>query len=373
MSNNFLLELVSKLPKNAHEAGGLRKRMTRKTGECLGEILGFVARTEGRIRVEESDPNAVPARLSFVESMHVGPVKPLRGGGANELRKDDSVRDLEILISSISISVDEDASRKKGSSKKKKARLAAPGIFDLSLVSMDQGVEETKPAFLAKTGESLEFESPLDFLRDLYPGIEIEPPKKLGLRINLKEENGSQNQLVEETIDTLDFIGINDKKTKIVEDVEDQDIFEKMHSSSLPESLKDKFRVDLLKKKKKETSEKVVEQKKKHKTNETDLKSKEMFTRGNVFDVLKSREADAVSEEEDPGEGHDRNAFWDTYKRIAEEKASQAAKPVGKNAPQAPKVGEIGGGWSGKSQKKPDKKKRGVFSQPSVRNVVKFN
>lgn len=170
-------------------------------------------------------------------------------------------------------------------------------------------------------------------------------------------------------VEAVEFIGINDKQTKIVEDVRDQDFLEKMYSSSLPESLKEKFKVDLLKKKKKDKAERVAEIKQARKFNETDAKAKEIFTKGNVFDVLKSRDADEMSDEQEQPAETETKTFWDVYKEVTDKQNAPGTSRV----PQGPKVGEVGGGWTGGGKKKKEQqKKKGMFSQPSIRNVIKF-
>lgn len=302
----------------------------------------------------------MPARLSTAES--IAPAKSSKQAAVNELKPDPHIAEMVFIIGSVDVKLDS------GKAAKKQAQKPGPAHIFLQDKPRPRAIE-AEP-FAESSAALFNFASPLDFLRALYPNADIQPPQKTSVRAaGAVEAARSQAQLRE--VEAVEFIGIHDKQTKIVEDVQDQDIFEKMHSSSLPESLKEKFKVDLLKKKKKEKSERVAEVKKARQFNDTGAQAREIFTKGNVFDVLKSRDADAASEGEEPAEEGETKTFWDVYKEVTDKKN---APLHGRQQNAGPKVGEIGGSFGGNSKKKKEQqqKKKGMFSQPSIRNVVKF-
>jgi len=358
LNNNFLLELVAKLPRTFEDVAKLRKRFTRKTADCMSEILGFIARVEQHIRREEREPDSVPARLSMAESL--APAKPSRLAGVNELKPDPHIEEMVFIISSIDVRLESAKTEKK--SKKK----ADPAHVFLQHKPHQHAIEAE--TFSQANPSLFHFDSHLDFLRALYPNVDIQPPQKTSTKAVGAQEAAPQLADLRE-VEAVEFIGINDKQTKIVEDVKELDILEKMYSSKLPESLKEKFKVDLLKKKKRDKTERIAEAKQPRKFNETDAKAKEIFTKGNVFDVLKSRDADEMSEEEDAPAAAETKTFWDVYKEVTDKQnAPNSGRPQ-----QGPRVGEVGGGWAGpKKKKEQQQKKKGMFSQPSIRNVVKF-
>lgn len=362
MSNSFLLELVAKLPSTVEELTALRKKFSRKTSQCIHEILSMIAKAVARIKEEERQ-GSKPAVIKLQKSEHQSQNK--LNLVANELRADDSITELSFQLSEMKIKLDDAVSGNE--TNKIHDEL---GGFSQDLFNFPK--KNGKLSRQIVDNEEFKFDSFLDYLRQIYPSITISPSKKLEGRIE-DELTGNKPWQLPEKVVSDDFIGIGDKKTLVNDQGEEEDIVEKVDHSLLPASLKEKFKIDLLKIKKKDFTSKVVEKKHK-KPNTMQSTSREIFEKGNVFEVLKSKEVDQMSEDEgrisimvEEGLPEEENSkqkgFWEAYQE-ATEKLNSGKKDIG------PRVGEFGGSTKGK--KKKDKHKTAQFSKPSMKSAIKF-
>jgi hypothetical protein len=365
-----LLELVAKLPASLEEVTTLRKKFSKKTTECLNEILSMIGRAIARIKEEErAGPKPAVIRVQRPENS----LAKSYNFAINELKADDLISDLAIELNNMSFTVDESrlVTIKPPAKPPKSLQKPAEGVKSDDLFSFkSQSGSKLKKKKLT-TGFS--YASFSDYLRQLYPSVNITPTKKIEGKIS-NELTDQNTTSMPEKIETEEFIGIKDKtKTLVIDQGEDEDIMDKVSHSLLPASLKEKFKVDLLKIKKKDFTNKVIEQKKGTKPNNLQSTSREIFEKGNVFEVLKSKDVDQLTdnegrfritlEDEDEVEEPKQKNFWDCYneankKHLASHNDVQA------------KVGEFGA--STKTKKKKDKHKKAQFSQPSIRSAMKF-
>lgn len=374
LSNSFLLELVTKMPTSLEDIVKLRKKFSRKTAQCFSEIISIISRAQSRVKEEERS-GSLPVKGGITKSDWSK--RHNLSLNINELKADDSMHELAIKISKMSITVQTMPEIPKASSKKTKGEKVqdkpaentlSSDFFSNGLVSLPKRTTTS-----SKTKASFKYASHLDFLREIYPGVTIQPTKKRDIKIDNEISKQKAAEAIEQP-ETSEFIGIGDNTADIVRSTGDTaDIIEKMDSSLLPSSLKEKFKVDLLKIKKKDFTAKAVIQKKASKANQMQATSRDIFEKGNVFEVLKSKDIDRISDDEgnsriipDAGapETEDQpKKFWDVYDEMSK-KHSQAPKKQG------PQVGEFGGAKL--TKKKQEKHKKAQFSQPSIKNNVKF-
>lgn len=353
-----MLELVSKLPTTLEEVTALRRKFSRKTTQCLSELLSIISRAVSRIREDERN-GAKPAAIRVSKSEPAGQNKAVFV--VNELKADDSIAELAIQLSSMSVTIDETP-----------AAPASHQVEDELEAELEDMFMTRKPRLIQRVTPAIKFDSLLGYLKELYPTITIAPVKRSDGKIEDELGTASASQLPEKLISD-DFIGIGDKKMVVQDQGEERDIVEKVDHSLLPASLKEKFKTDLLKIKKKDFTTKVVE-KKQGKTNTLQSTSREIFEKGNVFEVLKSKAVDQMSDEEGSSRFYLENeqeeeqpkakSFWDAYNEATQKHQANNSKDAG------PKVGEFGG--SNKNKKKKDKGKTAQFNKPSVRSAIKF-
>lgn len=362
------------MPNTLEDITNLRKKFSRKTAQCFNEILSILSRAHGRVREEERS-GFIPVKGGIVKQDNFKREK--LSLTINELKADESIHELAIKIGQMSIIVQKSSDTPRQSTLKDTSagkveeaseNLMIPDLFTNG--SLSKPKTSKKPV---KARPNFKYTSFLDYLREIYPGTTIQAAKKQDIKIE-NELTKNQKTDVVEKVETSEFIGIGDKTGEIVQSFEDTtDIMEKMENSLLPSSLKEKFKVDLLKIKKKDFTAKVVVQKKAVKVNQLQATSRDIFEQGNVFEVLKSKDVDRMSEDEgklglisDAAETQNDEKpknFWDVYNEMAH-KQSQAKREGG------PQVGEFGGAKL--SKKKNPNHKKAQFSQPSIRNNVKF-
>lgn len=349
------------MPTTVEEITALRKRLSRKTSQCIHEILSMITKAVARIKEEErqdSKPAIIKMAKSEIQSQNKLNLV------ANELRADDSIIELSFQLSEMKVRLDDTQLGYETNKIQDELDLLSEDLFNFP---KNNGKHTSKKA--EKAG--FKFDSYLDYLRQMYPSITISPTKKIDGKIH-DELAGNKPWQLPEKVASDDFIGIGDKKALVHDQGDEEDIVDKVDHSLLPASLKEKFKIDLLKIKKKDFTNKVVEKKHK-KPNTMQSTSREIFEKGNVFEVLKSKDVDQMSEdegrilviaeEEHPEEPKKQKDFWDTYQEV-NEKMNSAKKDIG------PRVGEFGG--STKAKKKKDKLKPAQFSKPSIRSAIKF-
>lgn len=322
----------------------------------------MISRAVARIK-EDERPGSKPAiiRIQKPDFSSHGKLNFI----VNELKADDTMVDLSFHLSSMTVNIDGAELGTKTHKLEDELRKSPEDIF---LCSQRSDQISRSKGF----NDQFNYTSFLEYLRQTYPSVHISPSKKGEGKIEDELAGNKVWQLPEKVVSD-DFIGIGDKKTVVRDQADEEDIVDKVDNSLLPTSLKEKFKIDLLKIKKKDFTTKVVE-KKQNKTNTMQSTSREIFEKGNVFEVLKTKAADQMSddegnsqltsdEDEEDDETDKKKTFWEAYNE-ANEKHLSGKKDSG------PRVGEFGGG--GKAKKKKDKPKTAQFSKPSIRSAIKF-
>jgi ribonuclease D len=389
LNTNFLLELVSKLPTTMSAVANLRRKFTRKTTECMSELLSLIARYEERIKTEDSEGKSVPARITNFHNKYQ--TRP-QGKGEGILKPDAEFKELVLQLKHMDVKVGDSHLPKKASTSKhgtegknsSQTQITVPTVNLVKQIGEQKTLNSKKSSSQKHHKESsLEFASPLDVLRSFYPGMQITPPKKKETLVASTSEQNMQQEgskvQAEDNADDLEYIeigGKNKNNVQLVNEVDEGDILDRVNLSSLPQSLKEKFKVDLVKIKKKDFTQKVVEQvKNKNKPNELQSASREMFQKGNVFDLLKNKDTDKASDEEEGDkqeEAEPKKGFWEVYEDIAKKKAPHMKQQVGhvagerhqkkKDNGHRPGGNKRGGGGGGGSR----------FSQPSNKGTIRY-
>lgn len=359
-----LVEFVAKLPTTHDEVNLMRKRFSRLTATLLPEILKIFQQVKKQFQ-EENEAEAAPAVTSYRErreAVHA------HVASMSTYLKPVSIEDLVVQLKELTIAVGFEEPQEE------------------TFITQQTEIFSAAPASSSSKKDILvSFAGPLDFLKTLNPGLGIRPPVKRLVQTGPGEGRTTERTKADEIVE--EFIQVGRSKTSKMEE-EKIDYAEKVHASQLPASLKEKFGAEIIKVKQNAAKRDVTGQNRQAggeqstKVNEPQEKSREIFQKGNVFEILQSKETDQFSDEEEENEANQLkgeakpsgvDTFWSMVgnfgKSKQEEKKSKPEATVGNFGHRANKKNGTGSG--GKSAQA-DAKASSLFAQPSKRATKRF-